>query len=121
MIYVSRDWGFGRQIRRLKTLDFRGGAGGGEGPRLRIAIIPDIWQFCERCVFWLAARNEIDDKSFRDFNIGLSRNLYRDNRIEKPSGDPHERNVNIKTKNSLISKRSKGEGKGIWTFPSLPF
>ena len=40
LIFVSRDWGFGRQIRRLKTLDFRGGAGGGgEGPRLRIAII----------------------------------------------------------------------------------
>ena len=62
---------------------------------------------------------EIDDKSFRGFNIGLSRNLCWDNRIEKPPGDPHERHY--KTKNSLRSKRSKGEGKGIWTFPSLPF
>ena len=39
MIYVSRDWGFGRQIRRLKNARFQGGGGGGEGPRLRIAII----------------------------------------------------------------------------------
>ena len=95
LIFVSRDWGFGRQIRRLKTLDFRGGGGGGGGPEIKdcnnYEWVPDIWQFCERCVFWLAARNEIDDKSFRDFNIGFSRNLCRDNRIENPPGDPQER------------------------------
>lgn len=92
LIFVSRDWGNSK----IENARFqRWGGGGGGGTEIKdcnnYEWVPDIWQFCERCVFWLAARNEIDDKSFRDFNVGFSRNLCRDNRIEKPPGDPQER------------------------------